>query len=568
MKCAESELAARAFSRKGDGIWEGNLNIGLIKPIRVRVEFTDKFPDELPKLFVDCNKLPRLVPHVDRNGKICIANEGILIDSEKPGQIMIETLIRARTLLRDGLEGKLDSDICAEFLSYLDSDSFLYSICNSQSVSSKEISLLEFRGFIPRRNVYLFADDLKSGKKWLSKMDFEFINEEKSWLHVLSRQIIPPDYKSKYRNKHFLRDIKNNSSADEYNRFMKWLRTVGLPAFVLVSIPVSETSGKALYAISLNKPSEKEAKKGGFRSGLPFEIELSLIAIHRAKQNSVIRLDREYLLNRGGAFPKLEDRCVAIIGCGAVGSFLAEKIASLGIGHIRLIDKDFLSNDNVHRHSLGVECFRMEKAYAMKLFIEKRFPHLNIEYMCDDIIDILADEPDFITGADLLCIALGNETLELRINRFLKQEIPRLHAWVEPLGIGGHVFATGLSDGGGCFNCLFDRDENIGLRNMSAFSAPGQNFLKTFAGCSGFFTPYSVLHADRTAIEAAALAVDILKGSQKGTNCLLSWYGNPREFLEAGFKPSDRVRLFKPGQVAKNYIPQKNDCICRQWQHS
>jgi molybdopterin/thiamine biosynthesis adenylyltransferase len=294
---------------------------------------------------------------------------------------------------------------------------------------------------------------------------------------------------------------------------------------------------------------------------------LSLILTLPAEQNKIVRLDREYLLNRGGALSDLRDCCVAIAGCGAVGSYLAAKIASLGVGNIRLIDNDHLSNDNVHRHFLGVECLFMDKAYAMKLFLERRFPHLNIEYMNDDIIDILTDDRDFITGADLFCIALGHETLEMNINYILKREMPRIHAWVEPLGIGGHVFATGLSDNGSCFRCLFERDETLGLRNMSAFSAPGQNFLKTYAGCSGLFTPYSILHADRTALEAATLTADILRGLQK-RNLLLSWYGDPGAFLDAGFRQTERIRLFSPGQFLKDYIPQKHDCVCRQWQCS
>lgn len=563
VECAKKELVARAFSYKGENTWEGRIDIGLAKPIKIRVELTDRFPYELPNLYVDYKRLPRIVPHVDRKGKICIAEAEILIDSERPDQIIIEALSIAESTLRDGLAGKSDSDIAEEFLSYLEINSKSNSICNPTPGYPKEISLLEFKGFHHRQPGNLFADDLESGKNWLNKMDFEFLSERKAWFYVLSQPIMPPDYKTKYRNKHFIKDIKNNSSPQEYSRFIEWLKAVGLPAPILVSIPISETSGTALYAIYLNKPSEKEAKKGGFRGKLPFDVEIGLIMVLHAEQSLIVRLDRQYLINRGGAFPDLQDQCVTILGCGSVGSFLAEKIASLGVGNIRLIDNDILSNDNVHRHYLGVECLSMEKAHAMKIFLENRFPHLNIEYMQDDIIDIMQDDMEFITGADLLCIALGHETLELNINRILKHKMPRLHTWVEPLGIGGHVFATGLPDGGGCFKCLFDRDETYGLRNMSAFSAPGQRFSKTYSGCSGFYTPYSVLHADRTAIEAANLAVDILKG-RRMHNFLLSWYGDPCELTKAGFRQSDRTRLVKPGQIIVNDIRQIPDCICRQ----
>jgi len=567
LECAERELAARAFSRKGVGIWEGHLDIGLKRPIWIRVTFTDKFPYELPELYVECNSLPRLVPHVDRKGKICIANVGDLIDSERPRQLIRDVLARAASLLCDGLRGRFDSDIDSELLSYLEFDYSFYSICNSEVTFSTEIKLIEFKGFQPQRSASLLADDLESGKEWLNRMGYKFLNEGKAWLHILSRPIRPPDYGKKYRYRAFFRDIRNNSSPEEHGRFLKWLEVAGFPAFVLVKMPLSGKSGSALYAVILDEPSAKDLKRGGFRGNAPFERNLNLILPLPAKQSMIVRLDREYLVNRGGAIPELKDCRVVIAGCGSIGSYLAEKIASLGVGNIRLIDNDVLSNDNVHRHLLGIEYLRMEKAPAMKLILDRRFPHLTVEYMNDDVIEVLIDNPSFITEADLLCVALGNETLEMNINRLLKNELPRIHTWVEPFGIGGHVFATGLSDDDSCYGCLFERDETFGLRNMSSFSAPGQTFFRTFAGCSGLFTPYSVLHAERTALEAATLAVELLRGRQK-KNVLLSWYGDPGAFLEAGFKQSERVQLFNPGQVTKNPIPRRDDCICQTWPHS
>jgi len=566
-ECAEKELIARAFSQKDENVWEGKLDIGLRKPIRIRVEFTDKFPYELPELFVEnlSKQFDQIVPHVNDKGKICIADGSVLLDSERPDQIVVDALCKAQSLLRDGIEGKLDADIGEEFISYLDFDSISYTICNPFTPISKEISLLEFKGFYSNRTSQLFADDLESGKKWLSKMNFDFQNEKKSWFHVLAKPITPPNYKSTYRIKHFFRDLKNNSASHkDYDRFMTWLKEVGLPVLVLVSIPISETSGTALYGVSLKKPSEKKAKKGGFRGKLPIERELDLILIDPAEQNLIIRLDPEYLLARGGTEVALRKFSIALAGCGALGSFLAEKFALMGVGNIRLIDNEDLSNDNIHRHVLGVGCFRMNKAQAMKILLERRFPHLSIDYMNDDIIDVLTEEQNFVTEADLLCIALGNETLELNINRILKRKMPRMHAWVEPLGIGGHVFVTGFPQDASCFSCLFERDETLGLMNMAAFAAPGQNYSKRYAGCSGLFTPFSALHADRTALEAANIATDILKGSQQ-KNQLVSWYGDPRAFLDAGFNTTKRVNLFKTCPVLKFEIPQKNDCICKKW---
>jgi hypothetical protein len=53
--------------------------------------------------------------------------------------------------------------------------------------------------------------------------------------------------------------------------------------------------------------------------------------------------------------------------------------------------------------------------------------------------NLLMDERDTILDADLIVVAVGDETLERRLNRLLAGGPPRLHAWVEPLGVGGHA---------------------------------------------------------------------------------------------------------------------------------
>src|ERR1700756_2540166 len=43
---------------------------------------------------------------------------------------------------------------------------------------------------------------------------------------------------------------------------------------------------------------------------------------------------------------------VAIVGCGALGSVQAEILARAGIGHLRLIDRDFVEASNLQRQFL------------------------------------------------------------------------------------------------------------------------------------------------------------------------------------------------------------------------
>jgi molybdopterin/thiamine biosynthesis adenylyltransferase len=63
---------------------------------------------------------------------------------------------------------------------------------------------------------------------------------------------------------------------------------------------------------------------------------------------------------------------VAIIGCGAIGSFLAEQLARSGVGHLTLFDGDRLRYGNCIRHLADPRFVNMHKAEAIREVIVER----------------------------------------------------------------------------------------------------------------------------------------------------------------------------------------------------
>jgi hypothetical protein len=192
----------------------------------------------------------------------------------------------------------------------------------------------------------------------------------------------------------------------------------------------------------------------------------------------------------------------------------------------------------VHRHVLGVRNLDNEKAVALTAQLRSRFPHLTFEARKSRIEDLLLDDSQFVTDVDLILFALGDETIERRLNRLLIRGAPRIHAWVEPLGVGGHAFACGLSTPG-CFECLFRYDGRGALFNSAAFVEPGQPIQRSLAGCAGTFSPFSAFDARRTALEAASVALAVLSGEQK-ESVLASWRGDRKDFENSGYRLSPR----------------------------
>jgi molybdopterin/thiamine biosynthesis adenylyltransferase len=64
---------------------------------------------------------------------------------------------------------------------------------------------------------------------------------------------------------------------------------------------------------------------------------------------------------------RLQEARVVIIGCGALGSAQAEALARAGVGHLRIVDRDFVEASNLQRQTMFTErdaADRMPKAIA------------------------------------------------------------------------------------------------------------------------------------------------------------------------------------------------------------
>lgn len=102
---------------------------------------------------------------------------------------------------------------------------------------------------------------------------------------------------------------------------------------------------------------------------------------------------------------------VNVIGCGALGSEIADSLAKAGLGVLGLIDNDEFRAHNAVRHVLGVENIGIPKVYALSLYLRNRnmFVHTvekccniltnNInDYVLDDSISVSSIADDNIEG--------------------------------------------------------------------------------------------------------------------------------------------------------------------------
>ncbi len=144
---------------------------------------------------------------------------------------------------------------------------------------------------------------------------------------------------------------------------------------------------------------------------------------------------------------------VAIIGCGALGSHVANLLARAGVGRIRLIDRDFVEIDNLHRHALFDEedaRNAMPKAIAAKQKLQK----INSEIEVDAVVaDVNASNVEkLIEGVDIVIDALDNMETRFLINdACIKHNIPWIHGAV----VATEGFTMNILPGRtACLRCL------------------------------------------------------------------------------------------------------------------
>ncbi|MHA1444017.1 MAG: ThiF family adenylyltransferase, partial [Candidatus Hodarchaeales archaeon] len=94
----------------------------------------------------------------------------------------------------------------------------------------------------------------------------------------------------------------------------------------------------------------------------------------------------------------LKTKKVVIIGMGSGGSLVAVYLAKSGLKNFILVDDDRLETHNIIRHICDLSQLGRYKTHAVKEFIEKRIPDVNIQTVDKNFeLHTRADSDEFLT---------------------------------------------------------------------------------------------------------------------------------------------------------------------------
>ena len=157
----------------------------------------------------------------------------------------------------------------------------------------------------------------------------------------------------------------------------------------------------------------------------------------------------------------LMNSTVAVIGCGALGTVSSSYLVRAGIGQLRIIDRDFIEENNLQRQILFDEndiSENIPKAIAAQRKLQKINNKVKVEGIVTDVnysnIDELTKDVDIIID--------GTDNFETRflINDFcIKNSVP----WVYGACIGSRgVLMNIIPSRTPCLRCVFETMPQIG----------------------------------------------------------------------------------------------------------
>ncbi len=197
----------------------------------------------------------------------------------------------------------------------------------------------------------------------------------------------------------------------------------------------------------------------------------------------------------------LRNARVLLVGCGALGCVLADAMTRAGVGHLRIVDRDFVELSNLQRQILFTED-DVESHFPKSVAAANRLRRVNSEIEIEPIVaDVdFTNIRSLAEGVDLILDGTDNFEIRYLVNDVsLETGIP----WIFTGCTGSHGQMMPIIPGqSGCLRCLMENPP-----------PPGSTETCDTAGVLG---PAIGVIASLQA--ALALRILVAKGTDKGTD--------------------------------------------------
>ena len=170
--------------------------------------------------------------------------------------------------------------------------------------------------------------------------------------------------------------------------------------------------------------------------------------------NDLVRYSRQIMLEEIGysGMEKIKDAKICVVGAGGIGNPVVAQLVGMGVGKIRIVDRDVVEVSNLHRQHLYSESdVGKVKVEAALERLQKMNSDVNIEAVPISVTPFTADH--IVKDCDIVIDALDSIDARYALNdSCIKFGIPFIYAGA--LGMVGSV-CTILPNKSACLRCIF-----------------------------------------------------------------------------------------------------------------
>ncbi len=166
------------------------------------------------------------------------------------------------------------------------------------------------------------------------------------------------------------------------------------------------------------------------------------------------RYSRQVMLEEIGfeGMEKIRNAKVCVVGAGGIGNPVATQLVAMGVGKVRIVDRDVIEVTNLHRQHLYTEddIGRVKVEVAAER-LRKLNPGVEVEPVPTSVTKFTAES--IVKGSDVVIDALDSIDARYALNdACLKLDIPLIYAGA--IGVTGTV-CTILPNKSACVKCRF-----------------------------------------------------------------------------------------------------------------
>ena len=266
-----------------------------------------------------------------------------------------------------------------------------------------------------------------------------------------------------------------------------------------------------------------------------------------------------HMRNRGRADRSILKKFqVSLIGCGALGSEIADCLGKAGVGEMVFVDKEELKVHNIIRHSLGIKWVSYPKVLGMLEQVKSHNPFIDIDIKNLKAVDILSsDIEEYLPEKFFGISTIADDNVEAYLNeQAIEKNKTIFYCRALRGGKVARIFRV-IPKKDACKLCLSLYKQE---QDPSFIDIEEDEKLPIITNeCNNPIRPASAADLKMIASLCARIVIDDLQGNNNMENHWI-WTTEPLKNL--------KMKRPKKGLINSQFIPPHPDCpICQDFEN-